>query len=53
MRLFKNTLTIDFMSRVKITGIVSVILLIVSAGVLLINGLNLTIEFTGGTNLNV
>ena len=53
MRLFKNTLTIDFMSRIKITGIVSFLLLVVSAGVLLINGLNLTVEFTGGTNLNV
>ena len=53
MQLFKNTLKIDFLGKTKFTGIMSGILFIISIGILFFNGLNLTVEFTGGTNLNV
>ena len=53
MQLFKNTLKINFINYTTITGIVSFILLILSIGVLFIKGLNLSVEFTGGTNLNI
>ena len=53
MQLFNNTLKIDFLAKTKITSIISGILFIMSTGILIINGLNLTVEFTGGTNLNI
>ena len=53
MQLFKETLTIDFIKHTRITRIISCVLLILSIGILIIQGLNLTVEFTGGTTLNV
>tara|TARA_B100000427_G_C15507150_1_gene594516 strand:- start:1103 stop:2011 length:909 start_codon:yes stop_codon:yes gene_type:complete len=53
MQLFKNTLQINFLGKTKITSIISSILLIISICILFFKGLNLTVEFTGGTNLNV
>jgi len=53
MQLFKNTLKINFINYLTIAGIVSCVLLILSIGIIIIKGLNLSIEFTGGTNLNI
>ena len=53
MQIFKNTLTINFISYTFFTTIASSIILVSSIIVLLINGLNLTVEFTGGTNINI
>tara|TARA_B110000116_G_scaffold227495_1_gene208422 strand:- start:71 stop:973 length:903 start_codon:yes stop_codon:yes gene_type:complete len=53
MQLFKNNLLIDFNSFVSKTKIISLVLIIVSIVVLVLQGLNLTIEFLGGTNLSV
>lgn len=53
MQLFKETLKINFIKHISITKIISSILLILSIGVLIINGLNLAVEFTGGTTLNI
>ena len=53
MQLFKNNLLIDFNSFVSKTKIISLVLIIVSTLVLALQGLNLTIEFLGGTNLSV
>ena len=53
MQIFKNTLTINFISYTFFTTIASGIILVSSIIVLLINGLNLTVEFTGGTNINI
>ena len=53
MQLFKNNLLIDFNSFVSKTKIISLVLIIVSILVLSLQGLNLTIEFLGGTNLSV
>ena len=53
MQLFKNNLSIDFNSFVSKTKIISAILISISIIVLIVQGLNLTIEFLGGTNLSV
>ena len=53
MQLFKNNLSIDFNSFVSKTKIISAILIVISIIVLIVQGLNLTIEFLGGTNLSV
>jgi len=53
MQLFKNTLSIDFNAISYKTKFLSLVLIMVSVSMLLIQGLNLTIEFLGGTNLNV
>ena len=53
MQLFKNTLSIDFNGLSSKTKFFSLLLIIVSSFILLMQGLNLTIEFLGGTNLNV
>ena len=53
MQIFKNTLTINFISYTLFTTISSSIVLVSSIIILLINGLNLTVEFTGGTNINI
>ena len=53
MQLFKTTLSIDFIRQTSKTSILSALLVLVSMGILLFKGLNLTIEFTGGTNLNI
>ena len=53
MQLFKNTLTIDFNMLSAKTKFLSFILIFISSIILLMQGLNFTIEFLGGTNLNV
>ena len=53
MQLFKSTLTFNFNKYTSITGIVSVLLILISLFLVIINGLNLAVEFTGGTNLNL
>ena len=53
MQLFKNTLAIDFNMLSSKTKFISFILIFASSTILLLQGLNLTIEFLGGTNLNV
>ena len=53
MQLFKNTLTINFIKHTSKTSIISLLLLLSAIGIILFNNLNLTIEFTGGTNLNL
>ena len=53
MQLFKKTLAIDFNAISYKTKFLSIALIIFSMGILFFQGLNLTIEFLGGTNLNV
>ena len=53
MQLFKSTLTLNFSKYTSITGIISVLLILISLLLIIINGLNLAVEFTGGTNLNL
>ena len=53
MRIFKGKLNIDFMGRRRIAVIFSGVLLLVSVAALLTNGLNLGIDFTGGTLIEV
>ena len=53
MQIFKNTLKINFISYTFFTTIASSIILLLSSIILLVNGLNLTVEFTGGTNINI
>ncbi len=53
MQLFKSTLTLNFSKYTSITSIVSALLTLISLLLIIINGLNLAVEFTGGTNLNL
>ena len=53
MKLFKETLSINFLNHTMVTGILSCICVLSAVLIILIKGLNLTIEFTGGTNLNI
>ena len=53
MKLFKHTLSINFLNHSFITGILSSISIISAILILSFKGLNLTIEFTGGTTLNI
>ena len=47
------TFNIDFMGKRKIAATTSVVLIVVSLGVLLVQGLNLGLDFTGGTLVEV
>ena len=47
------TFNIDFMGKRKIAGTTSVVLIVLSLGVLLVQGLNLGLDFTGGTLVEV
>ncbi len=53
MQIFKDKLSIDFMGRRYIAMLLSAILLIVSVGALVTQGLNFGIDFTGGTLIEV
>ena len=47
------TFNIDFMGKRKIAATTSVVLIVISLGVLLVQGLNLGLDFTGGTLVEV
>lgn len=53
MKLIKDKLNIDFMARRKLAMIISVILVVISISSLTTQGLNLGVDFTGGTLVEV
>ncbi|MCK4870062.1 MAG: protein translocase subunit SecF [Gammaproteobacteria bacterium] len=53
MEFFKTNTKIDFMSQRKWAAIFSIVLFILSIGSLIVNGLNLGLDFTGGLQLQV
>ena len=53
MQIFRNTLQINFSSYNFFTSILSCLLILISLFILFWKGLNLTVEFTGGTNINI
>ncbi len=53
MEFFKANTHIDFMKQRKITAIFSIILFVFSIGTFWVNGINLGLDFTGGTQIEV
>jgi len=53
MRIFKDKLSINFMGKRYIAMVFSAVLLVISVGALVTNGLNFGIDFTGGTLIEV
>lgn len=53
MEFFRRTPTIDFMSKRRITYVISAALMIASFALLAVRGLNLGIDFTGGVVVEV
>lgn len=53
MEFFKKVPTIDFMGLRGVTAIFSILLFVASISSLVVNGLNLGLDFTGGTQIEV
>ena len=53
MELFKHNTKIDFMGQRKIAATISIILMLASIGLLIGKGLNLGLDFVGGTQIEV
>jgi preprotein translocase subunit SecF len=53
MEFFKKETHFDFMGIRKFTGIISIILSVISIGLLATKGLNLGLDFTGGTQIEL
>ncbi|GAB4344594.1 MAG: protein translocase subunit SecF [Gammaproteobacteria bacterium] len=53
MQIIKSATTIDFMGRRKVAAIVSAVLLLLAIGSLIVQGLELGIDFKGGTLIEI